>query len=195
MKFNVAEIVLSTNDCYAIYRNVGTYYSWKCPQGFNILPKNGSLAPKEKCRLSATFCPDSAKVYADFAECNYSIKDNIEAEDFGDSMYTKVMKMEGVGKFPYVTAYNISEQLQLAVTDTESNMKPVRMLVVQFGHVAVGDSVEKWITVENPSSVSCMCRTYSSLLIQKRLCTHRGHIRILASDQSLKFIHRHSNVS
>ena len=143
-----------------ILRNIQTYYSWKCPQGFNILPKNGSLAPKEKCRLSATFNPDSAKVYADFAECNYSTKENMDdftAEDSDGSLFSKVMKMEGIGKFPYVTVYNFPELPQVAPASqchTEYSTKPVQMLTVQFGCVAIGESVEKYITVENPSAVS-----------------------------------------
>lgn len=134
-------------------RSVQTYYSWKCPQGFSILPKNGSLAPKEKCGLSATFSPDSAKVYADFAECSYSTKENIDdlrIEESDYSIYTKVMRMEGIGKFPYVAVYNYPELPQKQCPTDSST----RSLVVQFGSVAVGDSTEKYITVENPSPVS-----------------------------------------
>ena len=148
---------------FVLYRSVQTFYSWKCPQGFNILPKNGSLMPKEKCRLCATFCPELAKVYSDTAECSYSIKENFNDQKTDDPLYMKVMKMEGIGKFPYVTVYHSSESPLVATTTLHPNEQAVEFkqnyqnlvqLTVEFGSAPVGGCVEKWITVENPSSVS-----------------------------------------
>ena len=134
-------------------RNVSTFYSWQSPTGFSIVPKEGHLAPKETCRHCATFCPQSAKVYDDLATCVYSdraILSNIEEEKPKESVFTKVMKVEGIGKYPYVTVKAAAEP-----KDQETNIDSIQDMAVDFGSVAVGKFSERSIQVSNPSPVSC----------------------------------------
>lgn len=149
MSFTLIFCVVFYVDC----RSVPTYYSWQSPNGFSIVPKDGLLAPKETCRHSATFCPQTARVYDDFTTCTYSNKtilsDN-EEDKVKDSVFTKVMKVEGVGKYPYVVVKRCLESRDQATT-TAANYED---LVVDFGSVAVGNSADKCVLLNNPSPVS-----------------------------------------
>ena len=139
--------------CLYYYRNVSAFYSWKNPQVFSVNPKFGHLAPKETCRLNATFNPQAAKVYDNYATCTFSNKDVLNCvEDTNSYVHKKIMKLEGIGKYPYVIAKICSESTKVAKTSKE-NVVSLES-VVNFGCVAIGHSSEKWISVENPSPVS-----------------------------------------
>lgn len=90
----------------------------------------------------------------------------VEDTNLSDSyMHKKIMKLEGIGKYPYVIAKICSESTKMAensslakhsVKNLDNRMTPesVEELTINFGCVAIGRSSEKWITVENPSPVS-----------------------------------------
>lgn len=158
--------------CLLIYRNAPAFYSWKISQGFNILPQSGYLAPKEALKLTATFCPVTAGVYNDFVTCYFSEKDVNCMKDskIGDSIYTKVMKVEGVGKYPYIIvkcsespkkdnhslyANEFIRQISYVNRDSsENSLFSAKEVTLDFGYVGVGGSANKWIEVNNPSPVN-----------------------------------------
>ena len=148
--------------------SVGTHFSWKCPNKcFTISPSSGELHPKTSCTLSATFTPESAKVYSVLATCSYG-KGEGENEE-------KVVELKGVGKYPHVVV-----RLPRRVKEKEGREKGRKgktwhmkneekgkeeravlsgagsggEVVVVFGSVAVGTSAEKWIELINVSAVS-----------------------------------------
>jgi hypothetical protein len=134
-------------------------FSWKSPQVFRVHPKSGQLEPNEACRLRATFSPDSAKVYSGFASCTFGCKDGLNLEHTPpDPENVKIVEVEGIGKYPYVTVKKSSNSpLELSgkesLADNQTLNLP-REVKVDFGCVAVGHSTEKWIVIENPSPVS-----------------------------------------
>lgn len=151
------------------YRNVSAFYSWKNPQVFSVNPKFGHLAPKETCRLNATFSPQSAKVYDDYATCTFSNKDMLNyVEDTNTYVHKKIMKLEGIGKYPYVIAKICSESTKMAKKSVKNDVIPesIEESTLNFGCVAIGHSSEKWITVENPSPVSYYVRNQTQRNVQ-----------------------------
>ena len=149
-------------------RNVPTFFSWRNSQVFQVHPKNGRLEPNETCRLCATFCPDSAKVYSSHASCIFGEKEglnNFTEHDLPDSVHTKVVKVEGIGKYPYVIVKGISnsENSVSVRSDKQINERHSELpkeVIVDFGDVAVGQSTERWIDIANPSPVSLLISTY-----------------------------------
>lgn len=136
-------------------RNVSTFYSWESPNGFNVTPKDGVLEPKETRRHNATFCPQIAKVYEDIATCTYSASDS--RTDDKMKVFTKVMKVEGVGKYPYVIVKkdleyrNPPSTVASLPSDEQGHFADH---VVDFSTVAVGNSADRCVLINNPSPVS-----------------------------------------
>ena len=136
-----------------------TSFSWRNPQVFQIHPKNGRLEPNETCRLCATFCPDFAKVYSSHASCIFGDKEglnNLTECNLPDSVEMKIVKMEGIGKYPYVVVKGISKSDSVSSDKqiTELHSELPKEVIVNFGDVAVGRSTERWIDIANPSPVS-----------------------------------------
>lgn len=155
---------------FTSYSNVPTWFSWMTPEVFRIHPNNGRLEPSETCRLIATFSPDSAKVFSGHASCSFGEGNelNFLEHDLTNSKYRKVVKMEGIGKYPYVTveigSVSSSELESISECDKDisrSDLPPSKELKVNFGSVVVGQSAARWINVVNPSPVSgsyrCAC--------------------------------------
>lgn len=72
-----------------------------------------------------------------------------------ENIFTKVMKVEGVGKYPYVVVKKCLESQDLTTaTMTTDFSENFHDLIVDFGPVAVGNSVDKCVLVNNPSLVS-----------------------------------------
>ena len=136
-------------------RSISTFYCWQSPQGFSIDPKDGTLAPKETRRHTAIFSPHSARVYEDFAICTYS--DKVIVEEHKVNEYTKVMKVEGVGKYSYVVAKSLDSQVapkKSKQLSASSSKEPGQDTTVNFDFIAVGKSTDRWVLVSNPSPVS-----------------------------------------
>ena len=134
-----------------INRNIPTFFQWNSPNVFTIQPNSGKLEPSEMCRLKATFSPELAKVYAEHALCNFSDKDEI---DIANNVHCKVVKMEGIGKYPYVVVKNGLNSPLSKTTMHQPLASENKEIVIDFGRIAVGASVEKWIEVINPSPVN-----------------------------------------
>lgn len=135
-------------------RNVSTFFSWKNSQVFRVQPKSGQLEPNETCRLNAIFCPESAKVYNSYAVCSFGKLSLVEEHNLKDLVHTKVVKMEGIGKYPFVAVKRGTKIVTtIHVNDKQIPEKVSKEITVDFGSVAVGGTVEKWIAVDNPSPV------------------------------------------
>ena len=90
--------------------------------------------------------------------CSFSDKDEISsAEDHSvnDGVCMKVVRMDGIGKFPYVVTRRCSKSSTLVNYKLpENSLEAAKEVILDFGSVAVGDTVEKWIDIDNPSPVS-----------------------------------------
>ena len=130
-----------------------TQFSWDCPStSFTISPQSGVLPPKGSLQLKATFHPESASVYNISATCT-----------FGKEEERKI-HLKGVGKYPHLVVrfpYKGKGSKQLSKvgggrgreSGTGSGEYGTEV-VVGFGSVAVGTSVEKRIELVNVSAVS-----------------------------------------
>ena len=81
------------------------HFSWDVPDGFEISPPSSSLFPKQTCKLTATFRPSSAVIYSAAAVCNFSSKVDKMGGPYNqeeDCVKKKLMKLEGIGKYPYI---------------------------------------------------------------------------------------------
>ena len=100
---------------HSIHSNIPAGFSWEFPEGFKISPQSGSLSPKQSSKLMAKFSPQSAIVHNGLAVCTFSStregSDRSVLISVGDSQVKaeiqretrKVMKLEGIGKYPHVT--------------------------------------------------------------------------------------------
>lgn len=180
------------NDCSSFFTSasiskVPIHFSWDVPDGFEISPESDSLSPKQTCKLTATFKPRSAVVYSTSAVCIFSSK--LEAIDKpfnqeSDCVKKKLMKLEGIGKYPHVTVKLCSGKKVTSphsrqgtkVNTTPGTTAPSTLntrfvcdegdgsgeggcssrneTVVNFGAVAVGSVVKKRIEITNVSPVS-----------------------------------------
>ena len=99
--------------------NVPTDFSWKFPNGFQVSPNTGHLTPKQTCRLTATFIPQSAIVYHTSAVCTFTadsasslpLSGGMESSETQE--LTKSMTLNGIGKFPHVTVKYCSGKSKL----------------------------------------------------------------------------------
>lgn len=109
------------------------------------------LAPKETCKHCATFCPQFARVYDDFATCTYSDKPILSTSE-DSKLFSKVMKIEGVGKYPYVIVKSSESHDQTKAGDVSVD-QDYHDMILDFGSVAVGNSIKKCVVISNPSPV------------------------------------------
>lgn len=81
-----------------------------------------------------------------------------------ESLLVKIVKVEGIGKYPYVSVQRGSKSLPIlecardSVTGAdkmlpESGLELPKEVNVDFGCVAVGCSADRWIDIDNPSPV------------------------------------------
>lgn len=160
--------------CKLHNRNVPASYSWQVPEDFDISPRSGNLSPKETCKLSASFTPESAKMYKTFATCTYNEERKLMYQE--PTKFTpqtrKMMKLEGIGKYPYVTVkpsyikgrsfeeqYSGNKEIEFtqakfSYNDNKKDEMVYKEITVDFGCIGVGSSAENWIEVTNPSPVS-----------------------------------------
>ena len=109
--------------------------------------------------ISPSFSPSAATVYDTVALCRFGA---------GDECSTREMRLEGIGKYPHVTVElspgkegaKASPQSKEAAEGTHEGRSCAdssRVLVVNFGAVAVGSIAEKWIKITNVSPVGRYC--------------------------------------
>lgn len=67
------------------YSELTTRFAWLFDAPFTLAPPEGTLPPKSKCTILATFKPTAAVVYETVVECHY-----------GDA-HMKTLRLEGIG--------------------------------------------------------------------------------------------------
>ncbi|XP_048049329.1 LOW QUALITY PROTEIN: cilia- and flagella-associated protein 65 [Megalobrama amblycephala] len=116
-----------------LFRNsskLQTGFRWCVDPPFQLSPETGQLKPGEECRVTVEFKPQQAVVYQAEACCAFG--------DDGESSCTVLLR--GLSKYPH---------LQINSMGQEEGCK-----VLEFGSVAVGNSLEKHFEIYNLSTVS-----------------------------------------
>ena len=73
---------------YCLFSELATRFAWLVSKPFVLEPSEGTLAPKSRCTILATFKPMAALVYETVAECYYG----------DDLSHKKTIKLEGIGE-------------------------------------------------------------------------------------------------
>ncbi|XP_038048739.1 cilia- and flagella-associated protein 65-like [Patiria miniata] len=115
---------------------LATRFAWLTSSPFVLEPSEGTLAPKSRCTILATFKPTSALVYETVAECRYG----------DDLSHKKTLPLEGIGKYPHLL---VSSPGKIPKAMDNLNMESV----IAFGDVPIGATVEKSLQVHNLSPV------------------------------------------
>ncbi|XP_016378792.1 coiled-coil domain-containing protein 108-like [Sinocyclocheilus rhinocerous] len=116
-----------------LFRNsskLQTGFRWFVDPPFQLSPETGQLKPGEECRVTVELKPQQALVYQAEACCAFG--------DDGESSCTVLL--HGLSKYPH---------LQISSMGQEEGCK-----VLEFGSVAVGDSLERHFEIYNLSTVS-----------------------------------------
>ncbi|XP_071942190.1 cilia- and flagella-associated protein 65-like [Antedon mediterranea] len=113
-----------------------TKFMWAVSEPFVIQPPEGSLQPKSKCQLVATFKPTSAYVHEGVAEIHYG----------NNFTCCKQLKLEGIGKYPHLLVCGSGDKPN-AITN------PGMESIIKFGDVAIGKTHENMIELHNLSPV------------------------------------------
>ncbi|XP_036966082.1 cilia- and flagella-associated protein 65 isoform X1 [Acanthopagrus latus] len=123
-----------------LLRNVSklqTHFQWECSAPFKLSPEQGLLKPGQECDITVVFHPQEALVYQQQAYCSFG-----EQEDKGENCCTVLL--QGLAKYPFLQLRNP------AAKDEKQQSGPV----LQFGSVAVGQSLQKHFEIFNPSPVT-----------------------------------------
>ncbi|XP_022101804.1 cilia- and flagella-associated protein 65-like isoform X2 [Acanthaster planci] len=116
---------------------LATRFAWLVSQPFVLEPSEGTLAPKAKCTILATFKPMSALVYETVAECRYG----------EDLSHKKTLRLEGIGKYPHLLASAPGKNPKAMDNLSMEN-------VISFGDVPIGTVSEKSLLLYNLSPVA-----------------------------------------
>ena len=108
------------------------------------------------CFIIPFFRPSAAVVYDTVASCHFGT---------GDESTTREMRLEGIGKYPHVivelspgkgnarASPRSKKEVAEGTHKGRGSADSGRVLVVNFGDVAVGTIAEKWIKITNVSPV------------------------------------------
>ncbi|XP_056611820.1 cilia- and flagella-associated protein 65 isoform X1 [Triplophysa dalaica] len=116
-----------------VFRNsckLQTGFRWSVDPPFYFSPETGLLKPGEECKVTLEFKPKEVQVYQAEAHCAFG--------DDGENSCTVLLR--GLSKYPH---------LQICTAEQEEDCK-----VLEFGSLAVGDSLERHFEIYNPSTVS-----------------------------------------
>ncbi|TRY54345.1 hypothetical protein DNTS_011111 [Danionella cerebrum] len=125
--------VLNSSQTKFLLQNTGqlqTGFRWFVEPPFQLSPETGQLKPGEECKITVEFKPQQALVYQAEARCTFG--------DDGDSSCAVLIR--GMSKYPY---------LQIRSMGQEEDCK-----VLEFGSVAIGDSLKRHFEICNLSSVA-----------------------------------------
>ncbi|RXM95325.1 Coiled-coil domain-containing protein 108 [Acipenser ruthenus] len=149
-----------------------TSFSWNVPEPFLLSPANGSLDPGSQCKINVLFRPEVALMYEDIATCLFGSEGECQ----------KNICLRGIAKYPHLL---VSAAGHLSQTSGQEDTQSV----LDFGCVAVGSTVEKYIDIHNPSPVRAPLRivralgpalmdTAFSCDIQQALVPAEGKLRV-----------------
>ncbi|XP_053184754.1 cilia- and flagella-associated protein 65 [Scomber japonicus] len=114
-----------------------TCFQWECAAPFQLRPEQGLLKPGQGCSITVVFQPQEALVYQQQACCTFG-----EEGDETGSCCTVLL--QGLAKYPCLQLRNKSNK----------NESEQGGLVLHFGSVAVGQSLQKYFDIFNPSPVT-----------------------------------------
>ncbi|XP_061648370.1 LOW QUALITY PROTEIN: cilia- and flagella-associated protein 65 [Phyllopteryx taeniolatus] len=114
-----------------------TYFHWKCSEPFQVSPEEGVLKPSQEIQLMVLFQPQQALLYNQHAYCSFG-----EEGQKVDCCATVLL--QGVAKYPCLQLRSPSSKAE------KQHGGPV----LNFGSVAVGQSLQKCFDICNPSHVT-----------------------------------------
>eukprot|EP00064_Thunnus_orientalis_P002417 superscaffoldBa00000175_g2424 len=114
-----------------------TCFQWECAAPFQLGPEQGLLKPGQGCHITVVFHPQEALVYQQQAYCRFG-------EEGDNEMSCCTVLLQGLAKYPC---------LQLR-SKSSKNEKEQGGPVLHFGSVAVGQSLQKYFDIFNPSPVT-----------------------------------------
>ncbi|XP_019735479.1 cilia- and flagella-associated protein 65-like [Hippocampus comes] len=114
-----------------------TYFHWECPEPFQVSPEEGVLKPSQEIQLMVVFQPQQALLYNKLAACRFG-------EEGEKADCCVAVRLQGVAKYPCLQLRSPSSKAE------QQHGGPV----LNFGSVAVGQSVQKCFDICNPSHVS-----------------------------------------
>ncbi|XP_072325408.1 cilia- and flagella-associated protein 65 isoform X1 [Scyliorhinus torazame] len=107
---------------------------------FSFVPPSGVLPPWDDYKIKVLFQPTVPKYFDAIATCK-----------FGDDESVKHMKLQAIAKYPHLLVSALGELSQTTgQEDTQS--------ILNFGHVAIGSAVEKYMEIHNYSMVDTSFR-------------------------------------
>ncbi|XP_048390683.2 cilia- and flagella-associated protein 65 isoform X2 [Stegostoma tigrinum] len=113
-----------------------TRFHFEVPSPFVLVPSNGILPPWDDYKIKVQFKPETPNIFDAIAICK-----------FGDDESEKYLKLEATAKYPHLLVSTLNEESQTSSQeDTQS--------ILNFGHVAVGSTVMKFMEIHNFSVVS-----------------------------------------
>ncbi|XP_061697979.1 cilia- and flagella-associated protein 65 isoform X3 [Syngnathoides biaculeatus] len=114
-----------------------TYFYWECSEPFQVSPEEGVLKPNQEIQLMVLFQPQQALLYNQHAFCSFG-----EEGQKVDCCATVLL--QGAAKYPCLQLKNPSSKAE------KQHGGPV----LNFGSVAVGQSLQKGFDICNPSHVT-----------------------------------------
>ncbi|XP_067843127.1 cilia- and flagella-associated protein 65 isoform X2 [Heptranchias perlo] len=138
----VCAIFESSETTFHVHNNskLPTPFYLEVQSPFSLIPSSGTLPPWGDCKIKIAFQPQTPNVFDVIATCK-----------FGDDDCEKYMKLEAIAKFPHLLLSASGEPSQTSgQEDTKS--------ILHFGHVAIGNTVEKYMEIHNHSTVNSSFR-------------------------------------
>ncbi|XP_029386708.1 cilia- and flagella-associated protein 65 [Echeneis naucrates] len=114
-----------------------TRYEWVCAAPFQLRPEQGLLKPSQECHITVIFRPQEAMVYQQQALCKFG-----EEGDKAKSYCTVLL--QALAKYPCLQLKNPAKKKE----------KEQEGLLLHFGSVAIGKSLQKHFDIFNPSPVT-----------------------------------------
>ncbi|XP_069010849.1 cilia- and flagella-associated protein 65 [Embiotoca jacksoni] len=114
-----------------------TCFQWESAAPFQLSPEQGLLKPGQERHITVVFRPQEALVYQQQAYCRFG-----EDVDMFESCCA--VHLQAIAKYPYLQLRNPNSNKE------EEN----GALVLHFGSVAIGQSLEKQFDIFNPSPVT-----------------------------------------
>ncbi|XP_078085417.1 cilia- and flagella-associated protein 65 [Mustelus asterias] len=117
-----------------------TCFRLEVPSPFFLVPSSGILPPWDDYKIKVLFQPQIPKFFDAIATCK-----------FGDDDRVKYMELQAIAKYPHLL---VSARGELSQTSEQEDTQSV----LNFGHVAIGSAVEKYMEIHNYAMVNTSFR-------------------------------------
>ncbi|XP_041057147.1 cilia- and flagella-associated protein 65 [Carcharodon carcharias] len=119
---------------------LSTRFHLEVPSPFFLVPSSGILPPWDDYKIKVMFQPQVPKFFDAVATCK-----------FGDDESEKYMKLQALAKYPHLL---VSEKGEMSQTSGQEDTKSI----LNFGHVAIGSTAERYMEIHNYSTVNTSFR-------------------------------------